>query len=433
MRELLMDRLRREAMPDIVAGENASVIQQRHAKEYSPRSVRDTIARLRSETPGAQGCSQSSSSPPTDQPSESRVREQDTEHITLNATRIHTLEQLVAYCEIDLTRWSILRFIANKWEVGAKDNDGALQVEPLFQVKAWLTRNVLGAAISDEIESMRKKAETHSPIYKRIRRTKRAESKMMAEVSLADMHIGKLAWGRETGWGDYDLKIATELHDTACIELLKGLSVYEFDEMLIVLGNDLLNSDNKIGTTTAGTPQNNDGRYHKAFEAARDAAIRQIERCRLVAPVRVICIPGNHDLISTWALCDSLKSWFRLCADVSFDNEPRTRKYYRFHRLLLGFTHGDRGRPANYPLLMAQEAKEWWGVTAFREVHCGHWHKTKVDDYMGVRVRVLPSLAGEDSWHADSGFVGSIRTSEAFAWNGETGLAGTVLYNVERS
>lgn len=62
--------------------------------------------------------------------------------ITLPKTRIHTLEQLIEACHIDTTVWNIDRFIANKWEVGAKDANGDIQVTPLFQIKAFLTKKV---------------------------------------------------------------------------------------------------------------------------------------------------------------------------------------------------------------------------------------------------------------------------------------------------
>jgi len=73
--------------------------------------------------------------------------------LTLPKTRIHTLEQLVEACEIDLNFWHVDRFIANKWEVGAKDAFDVVQVTPLFQIKAFLSRkpkDSAGETIKDE-------------------------------------------------------------------------------------------------------------------------------------------------------------------------------------------------------------------------------------------------------------------------------------------
>lgn len=59
--------------------------------------------------------------------------------ITVHSSRIHTLEQLLEFMEVDLDVWVVERYLVNKWEVGAKDAHGNIVVEPLYQVKAWLT------------------------------------------------------------------------------------------------------------------------------------------------------------------------------------------------------------------------------------------------------------------------------------------------------
>lgn len=51
---------------------------------------------------------------------ESHDKTDTTWAIAIPKTRIHTLEQLVEYCEIDLKIWKVERFVANKWEFGMK-------------------------------------------------------------------------------------------------------------------------------------------------------------------------------------------------------------------------------------------------------------------------------------------------------------------------
>lgn len=77
--------------------------------------------------------------------------------IELPRTNIHTLEQLVEYCKIDLTLWHCERFVANKWEMGYISHVDRTEVEtgkytkdvtvdktsgaqPLFQIKAFFVR-----------------------------------------------------------------------------------------------------------------------------------------------------------------------------------------------------------------------------------------------------------------------------------------------------
>ena len=72
----------------------------------------------------------------------------------MKAKRILTLQDLIDACEIDLTKWNIERHVINKWEVGAKDDNGEIVVEPLFQVKAWLKPLVPDATSRAFLESV---------------------------------------------------------------------------------------------------------------------------------------------------------------------------------------------------------------------------------------------------------------------------------------
>lgn len=71
------------------------------------------------------------------------ITQEDENHQTAESksVRIRTLEQLLEACEVDLSVWQVDHWIANKWEVGAKDKEtGEIVVSPLWQVKAWLRR-----------------------------------------------------------------------------------------------------------------------------------------------------------------------------------------------------------------------------------------------------------------------------------------------------
>ncbi len=52
--------------------------------------------------------------------------------------RIRTLSDLLEAAEVDITKWYVERHVINKWEVGVKNADGDIDIEPLFQVKVWL-------------------------------------------------------------------------------------------------------------------------------------------------------------------------------------------------------------------------------------------------------------------------------------------------------
>ena len=352
-------------------------------------------------------------------------------NISLPKTRIHTLDGLVKFFKIDLRIWEVERFIANKWEVGAKVGSASsprLKVEPLFQVKAFLRkkRNIVNAR--REIEELKRLGRRGARL-RGGRARKSPPSGNMLEINPIDHHFAKLAWARETGHKNYDVAIADKSFAAAVSSLLERTKSFHLDVIWLVLGNDLFNSDNAEGQTTMGTHVSTDGRYPRTFGVVRTRAIWAIEECRKRArKVVVIMVKGNHDEESVWHLGDSLQCYFHKTADVEIDNEPTTRKYHRFGRVMVMFTHGDKGKRADYAKLMASEQKAMWSATDFHEAHTGHRHKTKVDEEYGFRERILPALCPPDDWHAERGFVGNLQSSEAFLWNRREGLIGTVIY-----
>ena len=360
---------------------------------------------------------------------ETSVMDGDSWTITLPKTRICTLEQLVEHCQIDLRIWEVERWVCNKWEMGYKDKAGEAQVEPLFQVKAFLKKRKEMEAALREIEDLKREAKEHAPLPLPMFPA-RDSSGLMLEVNFPDAHLGKLAWGVETGHGNYDVKIAESVYWTALETILDRVRDYNFDQILYVVGNDLLNSDDIEGRTTSGTYVSSDARYHKTFASVRNLMAQSIERLRQLAPVKVMIVSGNHDQLSCWHLGDSLECFFHKYKDVEIDNLPRARKYHEFGNVGLMFTHGHKGKRTDYPAIMAAEQPQMWGRTKFRECHTGHLHMTKTDEQHGFRTRILPSLTAPDDWLSTNGFVGNLRNAEGYIWSKQEGLIGQVYYTV---
>jgi hypothetical protein len=348
------------------------------------------------------------------------------------AQRVRTLADLVRVCEIDTTEWTVDRWICNKWDAATKigqDANERIAVTELYQVKVWLTRKAAVVDARAEIAALLDDAKKQAPKRPAVKRSGKAHG-VMLEVSIPDLHVGKLAWAKETGAENYDSKIAEAIFDDALTALIERTASYTFDRVLFVVGNDLLHSDNKAGTTTAGTPLDTDSRYHKSFGLVRRMITRAIERLRRLAPVQVLMVPGNHDTLAVWHLGDSLECLFHGDPDVMVDNAPTMRKYHQFGKVMLLFTHGNRGKLADYPLLMATEQPKMFGETIHREAHTGDKHQLKVQEHHGVRVRISPALCAADAWHAEHHFVGNARAAEAFIWHAEEGLIGTAVYTV---
>lgn len=267
---------------------------------------------------------------------------------------IKTVDQLIERRKIDLKVWKIDRFTIGEHEGFYRDTskpikDGDPQAGwrrthkkvRMTAIKLWVkprtTGEVATSFLREElIKAMREAAPSYAPIKRPpldpIRR-------MMAEIAIFDAHFGKLAWAAETG-ENYDLKICTRDFLAAGEALLQQLTNYPIEKIVIPIGNDMLHVDNAAGTTTGGTKQDVDTRRAKAYLAAKLALIKLIEMARLIAPVHVVVVPGNHDRETMFFLGDTVESRFWNCPDVTVDNAPALRKYFEYGNTLLGFTHG---------------------------------------------------------------------------------------------
>lgn len=253
-----------------------------------------------------------------------------------------------------------------------------------------------------------------------------------------DLHLGKLAWGEETG-DDYDIKIAEARFRDAINDLVAKASV-NYDKILFIVGNDIFNSDKSFpySMTTAGTPQHDDLRWQKMFRTGIRLIVEAINKLAMIAPVDVVTVFSNHDHERVFYLGEVISAVFENHPNVMIDNSPKPRKYYQWGCNLLGLAHGHNEKPDLLPLLMAQEAKIEWGSTWYREWLLGHLHHKKQyltqssKDYNGVKVTYLTSPSSADAWHGAKGFVGAIKGAEAFIYDGLEGLVATYTHNIKQ-
>jgi hypothetical protein len=283
--------------------------------------------------------------------------------------------------------------------------------------------DALKVIAKDELSELRK------PIKDTALRVKAKETGLMLELNISDAHWGKLSWPSETGGAPYDLKIAEAMFMRALNVLLERAKGFTFERILFVLGNDFLHSNDVHGQTANGTKLDTEGRFQKTYWTARKTMCAVIERLREIAPVEVSVVYGNHDKTSVWTLADSLECFFNGDPRVKIDNQPIYRKYIHWGSCGLMLTHGDLGRRQDFPLLFATEKPEIFGNTVHREIHTGHLHMTKTEEFHGVRVRILPSLSPADTWHSENGFVGNLRNAEAYVWSKEEGLIAQFIYS----
>ncbi len=369
------------------------------------------------------------------------------------ADHIKTLDELLKITEVDLNIWKVKDYLINKWDVTSWKNNLPETIQN-FQVKARLERleenfkyKCAGDIFLEMIKDYQPPVLNVLPVIHDDMPSKYVPlvtEENLLEISIFDLHIGKLAWAGET-YENYDVKIAHDRFLTSIETLLYRARSFNYKRILFPVGNDFFNSDNLNNTTTKGTPQDEDLRWQKTFKVGVRLLVDAINLLKQTGvPVDVLVIPGNHDFERTYYMGLYLEAWFNNDEMVHVNNGASPRKYYKFGKVLLGFTHGSEEKESSLPLLMATdiESKPMWSETTFHEWHIGHIHRKRKMDYtildkhkslnedLGVTVRYLSSLTGTEEWHHKRGFVGQIKAADAFIWNDKTGLIANLVSNI---
>ncbi len=337
------------------------------------------------------------------------------------------VENLLNKCNIDQSKWEVFKFTLDEKHVVTKTEYGP-EFTPKYDLKAWLQKRTFSAAdLANQFLNLLKTHKPAQPVYKKSGNVNKAK---VLEISIPDLHISKLVYGKEVGGPDYDIKLAVKAYKDAVNHFIQNIDFNNVEKILLPVGNDFFNSDNPLYTTTAGTPQHDDSRWTKSFNVGCQLMIETIEQLSQLAPTDVIIVPGNHDRQKSYYLGEFLRAWFRENQRVSIDNEPTSRKYYSFGKNLIGFTHGNNEKHSDLPLIMAREQPEKWAQSKFYFWHLGHFHHTEVKDYKGIKVSLLPSLCAADGWHTERGYVKNQRTAEAYLYDKEAGLTATYYFTL---
>jgi hypothetical protein len=242
-------------------------------------------------------------------------------------------------------------------------------------------------------------------------------------VSPADIHINKLCSAFETG-DEYNIDIAINRVKDGIASLLNKVRFYNIDKVLLIIGNDILHTDNPQNTTTAGTRQDTQIMWYDAFLIAKKLIIWVIETLSTIAPLQVDYNPSNHDYMTGFLLAQTLEAWFSKCEHITFNVTMSHRKYFVYGQNLIGSTHGDGAKETDLALLMAHEAGESWYKCKFRYYYSHHIHHKKTKDYMSVTVESMRSASGADSWHHRNGYVHSPKAIDCYLHHPTQGQIG---------
>ena len=326
--------------------------------------------------------------------------------------RITTVDDLLEAHNLSLDDWIVESKDINTWEVGSKDPQGTMVTTPLYQVKVKLKPRLEEKRLKYIREDIMNDLKKCSPKVPK-KKYKKSNTKL-AEIDIFDLHLGKISWKDETG-EHYNLETACETYEEAIDYFIEHIKKQNVGRILLPVGNDFFNTDGSFPypSTTKKTPQQNDGRWQQMFTMGRELLFDNILKLTEIAPVDVVIIPGNHD----------------------FEKIFSPRKYYRYGKCLIGYTHGDKEKALNLPMIMATEKPLDWGECLYREFHMGHNHRKKeikynsTDENQGVILRYMNSLSKTDAWHHEMGYIGAKKSAEMLIWDGDNGLEQQIFFN----
>lgn len=220
----------------------------------------------------------------------------------------------------------------------------------------------------------------------------------MLEIPLFDMHFGV---------SDFDT------YRNTLNEILRILE-RGYDEIHLILGQDMLHNDDFEGRTTKGTPIEKVDMV-KAWNDARSFWFTVISSAAEFSNRVVIHYSkGNHDKTISWAFVQMLKEAY---PNLEFDDDLRMRKCIFWQKCFVGFGHchaGSQNAADLFRSFILDFPKEFADSTV-REIHTGHLHR-EGDKDEGAMVRRLSSGTKIDEWTNDNGMNGKHRRFMVFEY-----------------
>lgn len=328
--------------------------------------------------------------------------------LTLKADRlpITSFEELVDFFEIDTSVWRPTTKLFNFW--GSESN-------PNFQVRAKFEQKPYEGVRDEDREAFRQWALAESPDWADAPYLVTDTSdRQLLEIMVSDLHADRFT---VDGYGVSEAR--RRMFEGISLVYQQACDSYALDKVVLVLNGDTFNRDNAAGTTSNGTPQDNDGSWREAFVQMRSGISIIVGHIAKSMPVEVRVLWGNHDREKAFYLADSLWAYFHAHPNVTVVTDGGERQYLEWGDNLIGFTHGDRVKPVDLALTMLREAPTQGKVNL--QWHLGHIHTAKADEIHGVLLRWFRSPAEPDEWSNKQAFGHNGRDITGIVWDKQDG------------
>lgn len=238
-----------------------------------------------------------------------------------------------------------------------------------------------------------------------------------AFISINDLHSGALAWGKETGYGDWNLDIAmSRLHQWLC-RLFAHVEKEGVQEIILYYNGDVLHANGQVPmTATHGSDHilDVDSRHFKVVDVTGEQIIHTTDIAAQIADVRLVIKRGNHDGDSYLALLQGAKWRYFNQPNVTVEMDPNSYWAHIFGKVALFGHHGDKIKPDRLIMQFLQRYRKDIADVEHITVWTGDKHHRKVEQFPGVM------------WEQASNWSEPDLYGSAF---GETAMAQAVIYD----
>ena len=236
--------------------------------------------------------------------------------------------------------------------------------------------------------------------------------------AIGDHHLGMYSFKAESGQ-NYDVGIAENLLEQSFDSLIERSPSAE-SGLFLNMG-DFLHTDSVSGLTTAGTPQDTDGRYGRTIQHGaqlmRRLIVRLLEKHN---HVYVINVQGNHDKNASLFMNQIMIAYFH--------NEPRItvlcnqKKFIPFvwGKSFILTHHGDGINAQKMYEVATRDYGREWGNAYIRYGYTAHLHHKTVVEIGGFLIEQMSVLCATDAYHAGKGY-GASRTMACITHHKEWG------------
>jgi hypothetical protein len=125
-----------------------------------------------------------------------------------------------------------------------------------------------------------------------------------------------------------------------------------------------------------------------------------------------------------FGVSQTISAWYRNDSNVTVDVSPLSRKYYKFGKNILAFSHDVKEKDALR--IVSTEAKDMWTDSKRVIFMLAHLHQSMIYEKQGMlELLRLPTISGYSRWTNTQGYIQTERKNQAFVIDFEKGIKET--------